>query len=410
MSTLLTHPPIAPALSMADVYGPNHVYAPRAHGGRCRWLTEDPSILDALTANQLCVAGTMPVVCSAGAVTPAGLELLSEAGMVVATTKLVYHSPDDAFHRARDLAMRDGARLVLQHVYPDGALPAGSTWVEPELLSYLNNKANLGAIVADPYIVPRRVVIDGGVTGALSTLSLPCVVKVASDDSNGGGVAVAMCREPVDLVAASERFASCERLVVEEMLDVDRSPCLHFAVLPDGRVRYLGFADQDVTPAGRYRGNWLTNDPGSALAPEAVVSATTAVHRAADMGFRGIAGIDLAILRSGRSLVIDLNFRVNGSTAAVLLAGAIDEATMPGVTMHLRTFLGRAGAPAGDLFRAVRAAVRAGRLVPLATFDPIAAGYTPDSGATARVAGIVLGDGRDDCLAYEADLATRGVI
>lgn len=396
---------LAPAVSFAQVFGPNHVYAPRAHGGRCRWLTEDQAILDALTANQLCVAGEMPVVCSAGTVTPAGLELLGEAGMSAPTTTHVYRTPDEAVRITRGLAS-GGTTVVLQHVYPDGELPSGATWVAPRLLSYLNNKANLAEVVADPDFLPRRTVVDGA--SALAVAALPCVVKVASDDSNGGGAAVAICRTTADLTAAAGRFAGCDRLVVEELLDVDRCPCMHFAVMPDGQTQYLGFADQDITPEGRYRGNWLDFGRAGVLPREAVPAATAVARRAAAMGFRGIAGIDLAVLRDGRSLVIDLNFRVNGSTAAVLLARGI-EATRPGVTMHYRTFLGRSDAPAARLFDAAHDALRAGRFLPLGTFDPTAAGYGPGTGATPRVVGLTLGDSRDDCLHYEAELAKLGM-
>ena len=52
-------------------------------------------------------------------------------------------------------------------------------------------------------------------------------------------------------------FEKCEQIVVEEVLEIVRNPCLNFAVMPDGEVRYLGFADQDISPEGKYRGNWI---------------------------------------------------------------------------------------------------------------------------------------------------------
>ena len=60
------------------------------------------------------------------------------------------------------------------------------------------------------------------------------------------------------------------------------------------------------------------------------------VRRGAAMGYRGIAGVDLAFTPEGRIYALDLNFRLNGCTAAILLAPA-GERTGERTVMHFRT-------------------------------------------------------------------------
>lgn len=393
--------PLRPALTLADALGPGRAYAPRAHPRSSRWLPGgDPSLFDALTGNQLAVVGDMPVVCSVGAATDEAMDLYALAGLAPATDLRVYRGEADAARVVRELAA-SGRKLVIQHVYPAGELPDEVFWVRPQLLSRLNNKANLGAFVPAAHVPPRAVRAPAEVFGGAAALELPIVLKAATDGSSTGGAAVAVCRTRGDLTAAAERLAGCDAVIVEPFLRIAQNVCLHFAVMPDGAARYFGHAEQDVTPGGQYRGNWI--DAGTPLDPRVVDACRACVERAAAEGYRGIAGIDAAVLDDGRVVVLDLNFRVNGSTAAVLLAPAVRRARGPCV-MHLRGFVSRHD------FRttvaAAAAAVRRGTLIPLGAFDPAAAGH---AGHASRVSGLVIGPTRADVARAEADLATAGL-
>ena len=59
------------------------------------------------------------------------------------------------------------------------------------------------------------------------------------------------------------------------------------------------------------------------------------MRAAAARGYRGIAGIDVAFLEDGPPRVLDLNFRVNGSTAAAWLRSAVERERGAG-SMRLR--------------------------------------------------------------------------
>lgn len=391
---------LRPMLTLADVYGPERLYLPRAHRNACEWLPRDPGLFDSLTGNQLCVAGTMPVVCSAGSACPEGLELMAEAGLEAGVSRYTFRDDREAVDVALGLVKEKGWKLVVQHVHPTGVLPADACWIAPRLLSQLNNKRNLCTLAPAAHVPARSVALRAEFFRAQAP-RFPVVLKAVTDQSSAGGAGVLICRSKEDLLAASDYFLRCDHVVVESFLRIARNPCLHYTVMPDATVLYLGFADQDVTEEGRYRGNWI--HLRSPIPQEAVEAGRAVMQRGAALGYRGLAGIDMALLSDGRIVVLDLNFRVNGSSAAVLLAPQILRQRGPAV-MHLRSF--RGNRTFAEMIVAARAAVRRGRLLPLGTFDPQSAGHPTQS---PRLNGIVLGSSQPEVLAVEAELAADGL-
>jgi hypothetical protein len=383
---------------MAEVHGPGHVSVPRAHDAACEWLSNDPVMLDMLTGGPLAVAGEMPVVCSEGYNQPAGLDLLALAGIAVPPNRFHFRA-GEAMAALAEAARDPAVKLVLQHVYPGDSWPSERCWIEPALLAWLNNKASLPALV-DPDNTPERRVVDradylGG------RPKLPVVVKVVTNHSNGGGRGVVVCRTDADLDRARQIFGETDQVIVEEMIEIIDNPCLNFAIMPDGEVRYLGFAGQEVSAQGEHLGNWI--EAGASLPQSAVAAAAVPVRKAAARGYYGLAGVDIAFARDGRLYVLDLNFRSNASTSPVLFAPAIAQRGR-GATMHLRRLQGAIGA--AELAKLLTPFVRSGRIVPLSLFDAEAAGYA-DRPASARV--LVVGAGRADVLATEAELASVGI-
>jgi L-aspartate-L-methionine ligase len=391
---------VRPTLTMREVYGPGHVYAPRAHPQTSDWLRYGSIVLDSLTGNQLSIMGGLPAVCSAGAATPLGLALLEEAGLQTPAEVHTYRDEMQAVEIAVELAER-GKKIVVQHRYPDGVLSDGALWIDARVLSYLNNKANLGELApvanaGERRVVRREAFFDGG-----EPKTLPIVLKAATDLSTGGGADVVICRGADDVSTARERFATCERLVVEGFQHVRRNACLHYAVLPDGTVRYLGFAEQDVDANGIYWGNWISL--GSTLPAEVVGVGRGIVERGAALGYRGFVGIDIVENERSQWIVLDLNFRVNGSTTAVVLAPAIQRA-LGTCCLHLRRFLCEEGFP--FLIAAARSALRKGWLIPLTTLDSETAGHR---GQPSRLSALVIGESEEDARRIEAELAPNGL-
>jgi hypothetical protein len=391
---------LRPAIMMSDVYGPDRIYAPRAHDHACDWLPNDPDLLDSFTGAQLTIAGDMPVICSKGFDSPAGIDLLASAGLALAQNRIHFRA-GKALEAMAGAAAHGCTRLVLQHAFPPEALPADRYWIDPALLRYLNNKANLGALAPSGNL-PQRVVVDREAFLSGKGQALPIVLKAASDQSSGGGSAITICRKSADLRTARQKFEKCEQIVAEQMLDTAQNPCLNFGVMRSGETRYLGYAEQDVTAEGEHRGNWM--HLGSSLPEEVVDPALKVVRQAAEMGYRGFAGVDMVIARDGRIYVLDLNFRSNASTVPVLLAAAIRE-RLGAVTLRYRRFRGQGDAR--EMARTAKVFVKDERLIPLALFDAELAGYSNKAPA---LQALIVGASRCEVLATGKELATSGIV
>jgi hypothetical protein len=87
-----------------------------------------------------------------------------------------------------------GRKIVVQHIYPTGVLNDGAMWIHSQLLSYLNNKANLADLVHPANVSTRHVTTPEEFLGNKAAQFLPIVVKAATDLSSGGGADVALCR------------------------------------------------------------------------------------------------------------------------------------------------------------------------------------------------------------------------
>jgi hypothetical protein len=381
---------------MGEVYGPDRVLFPRALEGSIEWLPKEPYQLDSLTGAPLPVAGDLPVVCSVGFDTALGAELAGLAGVAVAPNRIQFSAGEQLEALARALAV-PGRKAALSHAPPKGAVAPDQSSINLELLADLNDKANLARLTRPEHVPPREVVARSDFFAA-GEQRLPIVLKASTDQSSGGGYAVAVCRSEGEMEDAERLFASCDRIVVEQFLDIVRNPCLSFAVMPDGAVRYLGFADQDVTPEGKYRGNWLALDPP--LDEADIEAAAEPVRRGAAMGYRGFAGVDIAMTREGRTYVLDLNYRINACTAPLLLAPALRERTGAPL-MHFRRLTCPAGAR--RLAEVIRPYVVTGRVVPLNLFDADAAGYV---GKPSISQALILGESRADILAVESEIIT----
>jgi hypothetical protein len=331
----------------------------------------------------------MPLLCAAGAMTAAAVGLLGEAGLAVPSQVSTFH--DDAeYSSALDDLRSAGHRMVVQFVHPPGLLQPEEYWVAPELLSWLNDKASLAALVPGPGVPARYVVPPSGLADRVrqAAAGFPLVLKAASRWSTGAGIVdVHICRDEADLDAAAAALHDAEQVVVEEWLDPVRFLCLNFVVDLDAQVRYLGSAEIACGDDGSYHGNWLGEEASAAAA--LVEVGTGVAERGAALGYRGVLGVDIAEMPDGRCLAIDLNFRLNGSTASLLVLGARGPQSAGGVARpRTWTYDG----PLADLAKVAVRALRLGMLVPLSAFDPTVHGL-PDP---ARLSGLLMGESRAD--------------
>ena len=353
---------------------------------------------DFATGQALAVAGTTPTICVEAAATSAGLDLMEEAGLPRDFPVRVYQ--DAAEYQARlDEAHQAGERVVMKHLHPHDMVPGAACWMDRDLVGFLNNKGNLLALVPAEAVPCRRLVSAAEVRNLADRgTDVPAVIKVSSDLPSGGGYGVALCRTVRDLYRALERFGETDGLVMEEYLPIQRNLCLNYATHAN-RISYLGGSEQVVDEAGAYLGNWLEATP---LSSQAVAVGQAIMENAVRRGYRGVAGFDMAVLADGRVKVLDLNFRPNGSTPALLYQPALTEVIGPEFVGRLATWSG--SGPFGVMLSAARRALRVGWLLPLATLHPRRAGECP------RLRGLLLGTTRDEVEAKNRQLAQWGMI
>lgn len=384
-----------PSLTLADIYGPGHVYTARAPERTAIWIAPDRD--DFTTGIALTVAGSLPIICHESVSTPAVLDLLHDAGVPCDGPHRRYEDANGYRRHIQEIS-RQGERLVMKHVHPLDEVPSDACWMDSQLLGYLNNKGNLAALVPTEAVPARRLVpIREILDLAERDISKPVVLKIPSDLPSGGGSAVALCRSSDELRQKLTQLGGLSAVIVEEFLTIARNMCLNYTT-HQNQIKFLAAADQIVDAAGAYQGNWLkpVQPPAEAIAIGLVI-----MEKAVALGYRGVAGFDMAVLPDGRIKVLDLNFRLNGSTPALLFQDALSEALGSVWEGRLATWQNSGCFKA--FVEAARTANRAGWLLPLAVWD------AQNRGGRARLRGVLLGATRAEIEARNSQLAGLGL-
>jgi hypothetical protein len=387
--------------TLAEVFGPRVAYVPRRSPNLMGWSPPLPGQVDFLTGLQVGLAGGMAYVACAATVTPPGVALRAEAGLPVDAELHTYRTVAEYLPLLTRM-MGEGYLLASQRAHPETEIPPHGAHTLPSLVAELNDKGKLADFVPDALLPARRTlrVAELPESSALLPDGLPIVLKVATHKPSGGGHGVWICRTPADVDAVRALLDRDERVVVEEFLDLEKTVCVHCVVYPDGRCALIGAAEEIVRD-GRWLGNW--HDVAGDATPATVMSAVRGiVASAAARGYRGIAGIDVARLVDGTWRILDLNFRVNGSTSGAWLREPVRQARGAAV------MLGRGwSCPQGfdQLCRVVQGAVRRGTMLPLGFYDPGAG----DMGGLARVSGLLLGESREAVEAENGRLLGEGL-
>lgn len=397
----MTSRSLTPHPTLADVLGPGVAYVPRRSPNLHGWSPPAAGHVDFQTGLQLGVAGGVPYVACAATVTPEARAVYAEAGVPVNATIFEYRSTGQYLELLSRL-IGQGLHLASQRVHPDDEIPPAASFVAPSLLRSLNDKGRMEEIVPAEWLPSRRTitVVELPAGRQLVAHGRPVVLKAATELPNGGGHGIWICRTADAVERARDALAAERRVVVEEFLHLVRSVCVHAVVYPDGSSALIGVAEE-VCREGRWLGNWH-DALGDNVPPSVLDVVAGIVTSAAALGYRGIVGIDVALLEDGPPRVLDVNFRVNGSTAGAWLRASI-EPTRGMSTIRGRTWTGRHGFAA--MLRVVRAAVGRGSLIPLSLYDPDAC----EMGGAARVGGLLLGKSRAEVEEEERRLAAEGL-
>ncbi|WP_059172116.1 ATP-grasp domain-containing protein [Bacillus sp. FJAT-27445] len=390
---------IEPSVTLRDIFGPQLVFNPRVSFEGVGWIPTDSILDDFRTGALLPIAGEMPLVCNDRTVTDDALEILKTAGITPAENLLVYDS-EESFYSLLDSLNNSPLKKVMNQPLPDAEVPEENYWIDKEVFSYLNNKANLGELVPRENRPKRIVVSPSEAVTVKKEWGFPFVMKAGTDLPNGGGFDVFFCHTDEEFHEGLELLKDSQSIVFEELVDIRKNYCIQFAKMHDGKLIYLGAGEQITTESGQYKGNWISDAEGP---PEkAIALGKTIMEKACGLGYRGVAGFDILLTEDGRVLCIDLNFRLNGSTPALLLKDSIFSSRQTR-DMMFKTWKIDSG---WDDFRSVcTSLIKDGSLIPLAI-------YHPEDGADQEmrpiINGILLGSSREDILEKESLLAEKG--
>lgn len=392
---------ISPTVTLLEIFGQNLILNPRPSFSNYGWLPKSQVRLDFLTGSPLTVAGALPVICNHSVITDEVMSLLEKANLEVATFPQVYHTEEE-YRNLLNILGRQKKKLVFNHVHPPNEVDQEAYWINPKLISYLNNKANLNKIVPLDH-VPKRATIPLSeiINGTNKLMKLPLVIKAATNQSTGSGYDVIICRAPEDIKQACNYFSISKTVVMEELIDIHKIFNTQFAKTVNGQIIYLGTSEQISTPSGSYLGNWIIRDNEP---PKSVLDLGRSIMECAcDLGFIGIGGFDIALSKDNRVLAIDLNFRLNGSTPALLLRDSIMRIHDASVLLF-RTW--KASMEWKRFLFICKEFIESKYLIPISIYNPLSSPY---SCSPLLFSGVIIGSSREDILSKEYLLAKHGL-
>ena len=383
-----------------DSYFPiNTFLAPRVWEGAGRWFPSAPGTIEFVTGHSLSCAGRMPIISHRSTLSPPGLAAMADAGVRIAEERFAYSRREEYIDHVRALTGKS-LKAVTPFWTPAEVVPSENTWIDGELLQYLNNKSNMPQLVPRNSL-PQRQTVVGDCAEAIRTMVLPKVLKVGTNLPNGGGEDMMICRLSRHKNRAVRRFDTGEHLVIEELLEITENYCVQYSVRPDGSVTYLGASTQICLPNGAHAGNLL--DPADQPPGPVLRLGDQIAMEGGRLGFSGIAGFDIVVTQDGRVLAIDLNFRLVSSTAQVLLHPRLSrERRLAASRLAFCSYPGRLD----EMLKACRPGIDKGWLVPLATYDPAQAEHR---GTHARCRLLLFGDTPAEIAENERSLYSRGV-
>ncbi|OCA87723.1 hypothetical protein A8F94_07675 [Bacillus sp. FJAT-27225] len=389
---------VNPNVTLADIYGPEFILNPRTSYSGFGWVpTDNHDFDDFRTGAPLSIVGEMPMVANERVVTEESLKLMRLAGITEPSNLYVYND-ENSIKSLINNCVEEGKKQVINQIYPPEEIPEKGYWIKPDLLSYLNNKASLSELVPEGHY-PRRIAVKPTERERVKMeWKLPFVLKTATDLPNGGGIDVALCQTEEDVNQAWEAFKESEQIVVEELVNIEKNYCVQFARTHEGEIICLGAAEQITTDDGNHSGNWLSD---CEAAPDDVMAVGEKImENAAKLDYVGVGGFDILTTTDGRIVCIDLNFRLNASTPALLLKDSILSSTKKEYLLY-RTW--QIETDWEDFYGTCQSMIENRELFPLSIYKP-----EDNQNARPRISAILAGDTKEEIIAIEEYLDRHG--
>ena len=210
-------------------------------------------------------------------------------------------------------------QFVMAQPYLDEALSERYR-IAPEIITNLNVKQSIFKYVPRTFRPLQYATFPDGPSFAASTdhWPLPFVVKIAASSSGDG---VRICYDHTSVTAVRREFrAILTTIFIEEFILAKQNIGVLFGVPQDQNypVEVIGHHFQVTTNQGAFLGG-IFNVPSANQSPALPsvydVLSREVLSKVRALGWYGIGGVDVLIDQRDRFYIIDVNFRVTGTTA-----------------------------------------------------------------------------------------------
>ncbi|MGW6781015.1 ATP-grasp domain-containing protein [Brucella pseudogrignonensis] len=207
--------------------------------------------------------------------------------------------------------------VAIQIPLPYGDVPSSVYAVDRDLILFLNNKANLEKIIPSSLVAPRAFLSTESLTPSyIPSVGWPLAVKSGMSQPSMGGDDVSKCCDIDELSFALTQMPICGQIIIEPWLEHEKNLCIQF-FLAEKSIAYLGSSEQIIESHTHHIGNIIHScDMVDNTLIEQLKSVCMLTQ---NLGYRGVVGFDV-LFSQGRPFVIDANYRLNGSTAALLIS------------------------------------------------------------------------------------------
>ena len=306
---------LKPIIALRDVFPKNAAFMSRTNLHETRMLGFKEVQLDSVTAYFFGVMNGLSTVRHVAAKSGSA-EFFEHAGIEINEDTRYYETEEEAEAHA-DALIKEAKKFFWPYPLPQGRYPESAQIITSDLYRTLNSKANLGMMV-DSEFLPQRKLLSLEELADFET-KYPVVLKAAGDAATGWGFAVHFCESRAELTKAKDwmyqQGSSVPLVVVEEKIALKNCWCAGIAVSAT-KTECFGGAEQIFSAPGRQAGNLIDSENAFPQAARRIVAQIG--EKARELGFCGIAGVDIGLAENGRFYVFDLNFRFNASSTQLL--------------------------------------------------------------------------------------------
>lgn len=373
-------------INLQELFG-SIVYSPRPSFGPNRWLPDNAAIHNADSGRELPLALNTPVLCSRGASTPEGLQLLAAAGFTIPENLFRFSTQQECTELLAKHT-NTGKRTVVNHPLSASELNPECYWIPRDFLQAINNKKNLDRLGPTEFIPHRKVMSMDELKELINYMEGAAVFKAATDESSCQGLASIIARESSELSEVLEKLDGAKEVIVEEYLGLPSTFSINFTLSHDGSITYLGAAERAFDDSGNHKGYWLETDPQ--LPPAAMNIGVMIATHCIEIGYYGFLNIDIGVLDNDEIRIFDLNFRATSATTALNFKDSILKSTSAS-TMLLARLTGKSDYQ--QLIKAGHDLLNQDIFLPLWSYNPLADGI--DNFAP-QIGGLILGNSRGE--------------